>query len=164
MVRLPLFLVISSWQMTQDDWQEVAKVFKLHTINASLLLMWAETAYVEMESVPEYQKHWCKVRLSSCLPLLMHKAPKRLTKWQGTQTGILVRLLSVDFTSYLHLPFCSYRFLRALHESFTWVFSGAPNVNFRKNICSEDDLRSRIFGTFVVKFLACLPLLGFSDI
>ena len=41
---------------------------------------------------------------------------------------------------------------------------GAPNDNFRKNICSEDDLRSRIFGTFVVKFLACLPLLGFSDI
>ena len=32
---------------------------------------------------------------------------------------------------------------------------------FSKNICSEDDLRSRIFGTFVVKFLACLPLLGF---
>ena len=24
--------------------------------------------------------------------------------------------------------------------------------------------RSRIFGTFVVKFLACLPLLGFSNI
>ena len=42
--------------------------------------------------------------------------------------------------------------------------SGAPNDNFRENICSEDDLRSRIFGTFVVKFLACLPLLGFSNI
>ena len=42
--------------------------------------------------------------------------------------------------------------------------SGAPNDNFRKNICSEDDLRSRIFGTFVVKFLACMPLLGFSNI
>ena len=27
---------------------------------------------------------------------------------------------------------------------------------FLENICSEDDLRSRIFGTFVVKFLACL--------
>ena len=26
---------------------------------------------------------------------------------------------------------------------------------FSENICSEDDLRSRIFGTFVVKFLAC---------
>ena len=38
--------------------------------------------------------------------------------------------------------------------------TGAPNDNFRKNICSEDDLRSRIFGTFVVKFLVCLPLLG----
>ena len=35
---------------------------------------------------------------------------------------------------------------------------------FSENICSEDDLRSRIFGTFVVKFLACLPLLGFSNI
>ena len=42
--------------------------------------------------------------------------------------------------------------------------SGAPKDNFRKNVCSEDDLRSRIFRTFVVKFLACLPLLGFSDI
>ena len=35
---------------------------------------------------------------------------------------------------------------------------------FSENICSEGDLRSRIFGTFVVKFLACLPLLGFSNI
>ena len=42
--------------------------------------------------------------------------------------------------------------------------SGAPNGNFRENICSEDDLRTRIFGTFVVKFLACLPLQGFSNI
>ena len=42
--------------------------------------------------------------------------------------------------------------------------AGAPNGNFRENICSEDDLRSRIFGAFVVKFLACLPLLGFLNI
>ena len=35
---------------------------------------------------------------------------------------------------------------------------------FSENICSEDDLRSRSFGTFVVKFLAYLPLLGFSNI
>ena len=35
---------------------------------------------------------------------------------------------------------------------------------FSENVCSEDDLRSRIFGTFVVKFLACLLLLGFSNI
>ena len=35
---------------------------------------------------------------------------------------------------------------------------------FLENICSEDDLRSRIFGTFVVKFLACMPLLGFSNL
>ena len=43
------------------------------------------------------------------------------------------------------------------------VYTGAPNDNFRKNIFSEDDLRPRIFETFVVKFLACLPLLGFSN-
>ena len=42
--------------------------------------------------------------------------------------------------------------------------TGAPNDNFRGNICSEDNLRSRIFGTFVVKFLASLLLLGFSNI
>ena len=44
------------------------------------------------------------------------------------------------------------------------VLTGAPNDNFRENICSEDDLRARIFGKFVVKFLACLLLLGFSNI
>ena len=49
-------------------------------------------------------------------------------------------------------------------QGFQNTKSGAPNGNFRENICSEDDLRSRIFGTFVVKFLACLPLLGFSNI
>ena len=33
---------------------------------------------------------------------------------------------------------------------------------FSENIRSKDCLRSRIFGTFVVEFLACLPVLGFS--
>ena len=28
---------------------------------------------------------------------------------------------------------------------------------FSENTCSEDDLIPRIFGTFVVKFLACAP-------
>ena len=46
----------------------------------------------------------------------------------------------------------------------TEIAAGAPNGNFRENICSEDDLRSRIFRAFVVKFVACLPLLGFSNI
>jgi len=35
---------------------------------------------------------------------------------------------------------------------------------FSENICSKDDLRSRIFGTFVVTFLASLPLLALSNI
>ena len=48
-------------------------------------------------------------------------------------------------------------------HQFVVLITRAPNVNFR-HICSEDDLRSRIFGIFVVKFRACLPLLGFSNI
>ena len=43
------------------------------------------------------------------------------------------------------------------------LFRGTQ-CQFSENICSEDDLRSRIFGTFVAKFLACLPLLGLSNI
>ena len=55
--------------------------------------------------------------------------------------------------------------LRNLSHYTPWHCAGAPNVNFRKiYICSEDDLTSRIFGTFVLKFLACLPVLGFSNI
>ena len=42
------------------------------------------------------------------------------------------------------------------------IFRGTQR-QFSENICSKEDLRSRIFGTFVVKFLACLPLLGFSN-
>ena len=53
------------------------------------------------------------------------------------------------------------RLFKTLHAK---DFSGAPNDNFRKIICSENDLRSRILGSFSVKFLACLPLLGFSNI
>ena len=48
----------------------------------------------------------------------------------------------------------------ALFRSLT--FRGTQQ-QFLENICSEDDLRSRIFRTFVVKFLACLPLLGFLN-
>ena len=54
--------------------------------------------------------------------------------------------------------------LTATFSPFLRENAGAPNDNFRENICSKDDLRSRIFGTFVVKFLACLSLLGFSNI
>ena len=55
-------------------------------------------------------------------------------------------------------------FLRQMADWCIVQLAGAPNGNFRENICSEDDLRTRIFGTFVAKFLACLPLLGFSNI
>ena len=43
-----------------------------------------------------------------------------------------------------------------------WCYRGTQR-KFSENICWEDDLRSRIFRTFVVKFIACLPLLRFSS-
>ena len=63
------------------------------------------------------------------------------------------------------LLICSNRLLPVI----TLLYGGRSNFRgtqpqFSGNICSEDDLRSRIFGTFVVTFLACLPLLGFSNI
>ena len=45
----------------------------------------------------------------------------------------------------------------------TYIIRGTQR-QFSEKICSEDDLRSRIFGRFVVKFLGNLPLLGFSNI
>ena len=45
----------------------------------------------------------------------------------------------------------------------TGIFRGTQR-QFSENICSEDDLRSRTFRTFVVKFIACRPLLGFKDL
>ena len=45
-----------------------------------------------------------------------------------------------------------------------FLFFRGTQRQFSENICSEDDLRSIIFGTFVGKFLACLRLLGFSNI
>ena len=51
-----------------------------------------------------------------------------------------------------------------LHHFFQRLSDRGTQRQFLENICSEDYLRSRIFGTFVVKFLACLPLLGFSNI
>ena len=44
------------------------------------------------------------------------------------------------------------------------IFLRGTQRQFLENICSEDDLRSRIFGTFVVKYFACLPPLSCSNI
>ena len=47
---------------------------------------------------------------------------------------------------------------------FSWPTVRGTQRQFSENICLEDDLKSRIFKPFVVKFLACLPFLGFSNI
>ena len=73
-------------------------------------------------------------------------------------------LIIANFWAFLQTKRTDFPTLSYTSTSEILTLSGAPNDNFRKNICSEDDLRSRIFEIFVVKFLACLPLLGFSNI
>ena len=73
----------------------------------------------------------------------------------------------LEKTAWCNISFvrCSETLLKIINRYHrVGTSQGHPNVNFRENICSEDDLRSRIFGAFVVKFLACLPPLGFSNI
>ena len=57
---------------------------------------------------------------------------------------------------------------KVLIKRVTWFYwkslKQGTQRQFSQNICSEDDLRCGIFVTFVVKFLACLPHLGFSNI
>ena len=63
-----------------------------------------------------------------------------------------------------HVLFTWARTFHSTPEGLGGQFVRGTQRQFLGNICSEDDYISRIFGTFVVKFLACLPLLGFWNI
>ena len=65
----------------------------------------------------------------------------------------------------------AFRFVSVVQISFTknqtvsrYCNQEHPTSIFVKYLFGTDDLRSRIFETFFFKFLACLPLLGFSNI
>ena len=94
-------------------------------------------------------------------PRYLTKALKRPHYPTVTVEEVANRLAGAK--SFTSLDACS-GYWQLLVDDESSKLSGAPNGNFRENICSEDDLRTRTFGTFVVKFLACLPLLGFSYI
>ena len=44
-----------------------------------------------------------------------------------------------------------------LSDNTKFIIKHGHPTSISENICSEDDLRSTIFGTVVVKFLTCLP-------
>ena len=77
-----------------------------------------------------------------------------------TNKKVFVFFSSTDYNFFLCIILSFYRgFIRYRFVSLPmpWIdrdWSGARQC--LENICSEDDLRSRIFGTFVHKFLACL--------
>ena len=79
-------------------------------------------------------------------------------KFPGQNTDLFFWINKVSDISSSNSEQACLRLCR-LHAAY-----GGNQRQFSENICSEDDLRSRIFRTFVVKFLACLPLLGFSNI
>ena len=104
----------------------------------------------------------CEGRLNSFSSLLSK------TKLYSQLASVRLRVILYYFYDVRTVSLVFFR-RRTISQSYFKLltprgYSGAPNGNFRENICSEDDLRSRIFGAFVVKFLACLPPLGFSNI
>ena len=87
--------------------------------------------------------------------------PFSTKKWKETH---LDRLLFFFLWSYYNIGIVRNCRLFEMPHSVAHSPRAPMQRQFSENICSKDDLRSRIFGTFFVKFLACLPLLGFSDI
>ena len=69
-------------------------------------------------------------------------------------------LVKISYENFLRPQFCRYIFPHNLTVSLQYHYPNFSNFRgtqrqFSKNICSEDDLRFRIFGTFLVKFLTC---------
>lgn len=70
-------------------------------------------------------------------------------------------IISLAITAFLYFPT---QVSLATSTCFSFKMGRGTQRPFSKNICLGDDLRSRFFGTFVIKFLASLPELGFSNI
>ena len=81
---------------------------------------------------------------------------------------VLIRMSLWILVLHCYLSYWASCFCLRVWICWSWFetssYSRGTQRQFSENICSEDHLRSRIFGTFVVKFLACLLLLGFSNI
>ena len=82
-------------------------------------------------------------------------------KWETTTHDFIHKTTQHEFQFWflLHPFYCNLSIYS--HSGLSQNRSLARGT---ENIFSEDNLRSRIFGSFVVKFLARLPLLGFSNI
>ena len=98
-----------------------------------------------MRSLRNWWYHSCLPRFWMCLSC------------QGFD--VVPPFLGVSFSQTIHFVVIirALRRFNSAMDSIPPVSQGHPKSIFRKYICSEDDLRSRMFGTFVVKFLACLP-------
>ena len=113
-------------------------------------------------TVASYLVTWQSVKGTDALNMITSPAKvQRVKQLEKAHCPPTVLLLS------MHQTPITFPCLLVLSPDLTpaeGLLAGAPNGNFRENICSEDNFRTRIFGTLVVKFLACLPLLGFSNI
>ena len=71
---------------------------------------------------------------------------RNLRTFQDCANPVIICFFFVVVVSFHFISFVGKQFFRGTQRQFS------------ENICLEDDFRSRIFGVFVVKFLACLPL------
>ena len=101
----------------------------------------------------EYKLHCTSGNLVSISPQLIHCINKRNKEQEFVEFEKLNTIINLPSVCYV-----------TKREASQLTNIRGTQRQFLENICSKDDLTSRIFGTFVVKFLACLPLLGFSNI
>ena len=86
---------------------------------------------------------------------------KRNVSWLNQNGNVYCCSIVPDNSPHVNAENC--KLYNAVSKRVHDGFQGHSTYTFGKYLL-EDDLRSSIFGTFVVKFLACLPLVGFSNI
>ena len=139
--------------MEWERWILTQREFTFYEIfspgSSSSLLISSPTFYEESEHEQTISFSFSELRYSPLLEFNSSKIRQYLTNWGRWNKSKEVWSRANQFTFYVSFPLPSSR---------------GTQSQFSENICLEDDLRSTIFGTFVENFLACLPLLGFSNI
>ena len=130
---------------------KVQSLILLHLLHHVLKHKWVKVGF---NMIPLLDHHLCDMSIiwrtkdipwKSLVESTIKHLLESLWRWRAAH--------SIRYMSRTPMPI-----VRMVHRK-----QGHPTSTFGKS-CSEDDLGSRIFVTFVVKFIACLPLLGFSNI
>ena len=116
-----------------------------------------------LKNQPDSRPKWPKF-----LPVFRPKRRKNHTRWGSTYLYSLYKGVPAPRPPppsgwAARARALSTPFPKTLQWRLSFPLIRGTQRQFSENICSEDDLRSRIFGTFFVKFLAWLTFLGFPN-